>query len=99
MKWYVDESLITQSLLSNFVTQQSTMYEFLSISLNFEIQLLSMNYFWRNYEKYGDVPNIVFPSGALIRENTLNVYYGGADTNVCLATCNVDELLDAMQPD
>lgn len=53
----------------------------------------------KDYEKYGDVPNIVFPSGALIKDNTLNVYYGGADTNVCLATCKVDELLDAMHPE
>ena len=52
-----------------------------------------------DYEKYGDVPNIVFPSGALIHDDMLYVYYGGADTNVCLATCKVDELLSSLMPE
>jgi len=28
------------------------------------------------YEKYGRVPNIVFPSGAIVKENALSLYYG-----------------------
>ena len=52
----------------------------------------------KDYELYGDVPNIVFPSGAVISNNTLNVYYGGADTNVCVASCRLSELLDSMMP-
>ena len=48
------------------------------------------------YELYGIVPNITFPSGAVIKDDTLMMYYGGADTHVCLAICSVSELLDEM---
>ncbi|HRN96220.1 MAG TPA: hypothetical protein PLD54_02135 [Candidatus Levybacteria bacterium] len=46
------------------------------------------------YELYGIVPNIVFPSGALIEDDTLSIYYGGADTRVCVASCSLSELLE-----
>jgi predicted GH43/DUF377 family glycosyl hydrolase len=45
-----------------------------------------------DYEVQGKIPNIVFPSGALIVNNNLGVYYGGADTRICLATCPLDAL-------
>lgn len=45
------------------------------------------------YEKYGMVPNIIFPSGALVRNNNLDIYYGGADTVVCRATTDLPRLL------
>lgn len=51
-----------------------------------------------DYEKYGEVPNIVFPTGAVVKEDTLFVYYGGADTNTCVATCKLSELLADIQP-
>src|SRR3989338_11065854 len=41
------------------------------------------------YEKYGRVPNIVFPSGALINGKKLFLYYGAADTVVRLTTLNL----------
>lgn len=44
-----------------------------------------------DYEKYGNVPNIVFPSGALVQNGKLCVYYGAADTTCCLATCDFEE--------
>jgi len=46
------------------------------------------------YERIGDVPNVVFPVGAVVREGTLYVYYGGADKCCCLATAPLDDLLD-----
>jgi len=46
-----------------------------------------------DYELYGEVPRVVFPSGALIEGNTLWVYYGAADTCICLASCKVDLLI------
>jgi predicted GH43/DUF377 family glycosyl hydrolase len=46
------------------------------------------------YERIGDVPNVVFPVGAVVRERTLHVYYGGADKCCCLATAALDDLLD-----
>jgi len=45
------------------------------------------------YEKAGDVPNVVFPEGAVVRDRTLYVYYGGADKCCCLATTALDDLL------
>lgn len=50
----------------------------------------------KKYELVGDVANVVFPSGAWLDGETLNVYYGAADTSCCMATINVHELLDAM---
>ena len=46
------------------------------------------------YEREGLVPNVTFPEGAIIAGDDLYVYYGGADTVICLATCKLAELLD-----
>ena len=35
----------------------------------------------------------VFPTGNVIVDNTLYVYYGAADKYVCMATCDVKELI------
>ena len=47
------------------------------------------------YEQVGDVPNVVFPCAALVdREaDRVSIYYGGADTVVCLAHAHLSELL------
>ena len=45
------------------------------------------------YERIGLVPNIVFPSGALVRRNRLYVYYGAADTTCCVASIKLPGLL------
>lgn len=52
----------------------------------------------RPYEMSGKIPNVIFPSGAMVNNNNLGIYYGAADTSVCLATCNLDELLKELQP-
>ncbi len=48
------------------------------------------------YEQVGDVPNVVFPCAALLDGPTgrLTVYYGGADTVVCLAHGYLQEVID-----
>lgn len=46
------------------------------------------------YERIGDVPNVVFPVGAVVQEGTLHVYYGGADKCCCLATAALSDLLE-----
>jgi len=46
------------------------------------------------YERVGDVPNVVFPEGAIIRNGMFYVYYGGADKCCCLATADSDDFLD-----
>ncbi|MDZ4226444.1 MAG: hypothetical protein U1C66_03055 [Patescibacteria group bacterium] len=51
------------------------------------------------YEKYGLVPNIVFPSGALLHPNNrVDIYYGAADTVCARASLNLPDLLSAMIP-
>jgi beta-1,2-mannobiose phosphorylase / 1,2-beta-oligomannan phosphorylase len=47
------------------------------------------------YEKFGDVNNVVFPTGACVLDNDkLFIYYGGADKVCCLATADLNYLLD-----
>ena len=50
------------------------------------------------YERYGIVPNIVFPSGAAVREGQLDIYYGAADTACAKASVRLADLLDALTP-
>ncbi len=49
------------------------------------------------YETRGLMPNVVFPCGALVRGDELWVYYGAADTCVCLATAKISDLLECVQ--
>lgn len=47
-----------------------------------------------DYERIGDVNNVVFSNGWILEENgNVKIYYSGADTNICLAETNVDYLL------
>ena len=48
------------------------------------------------YECVGDVPNVVFPCTALHdpASGKIAIYYGGADTVVCLAFAYVDQIMD-----
>ncbi|XDD51658.1 glycosidase [Leptospira sp. WS92.C1] len=48
------------------------------------------------YEQRGDVDNVIFPCGYTLDADgdTLNIYYGAADTSIALATCSVKVLLE-----
>ena len=46
------------------------------------------------WERVGHVPNVCFPCGQVVLGDTLHVYYGGADSVVCVATCGFKELID-----
>lgn len=50
-----------------------------------------------DYEIEGFYKGCVFPTGNVIVDDTLYVYYGGADKYVGLATCGVKELLDFLK--
>jgi len=50
----------------------------------------------KHYEKVGDVPNVVFPEGAVLIGDELIVFYGAADKYCCAASINIDELLNEM---
>jgi len=45
------------------------------------------------YERIGLVPNVFFPSGVILKNNLIYLYYGAADTTCCLATINMKDLL------
>ena len=45
------------------------------------------------YEKIGCVPDIVFPSGAIVKNGIIRLYYGAADTTCCLALIPLARLL------
>ncbi len=49
-----------------------------------------------DYEYRGDVPGVVFPTGAIVDEakRELRIYYGAADSSIGLATADLDQLLD-----
>ena len=50
------------------------------------------------YEREGDVPNAVFPCGLVHDEasDAVRLYYGAADTSICLATTHLRELVDTV---
>ncbi|KKN08651.1 hypothetical protein LCGC14_1054500, partial [marine sediment metagenome] len=50
-----------------------------------------------SYEKEGQVPNVVFPCGMVLLEETLFVYYGGADQVVGVATIEMKKLLKVLK--
>jgi predicted GH43/DUF377 family glycosyl hydrolase len=46
------------------------------------------------YERIGDVGNVCFACGAAIDNNgEMKIYYGAADTSICVATCTLDQIL------
>jgi len=49
-----------------------------------------------SYEKIGDVSDVVFPCGWIHNQGSdeLSMYYGAADTCVCLATARLDDVLE-----
>jgi predicted GH43/DUF377 family glycosyl hydrolase len=51
------------------------------------------------YEQMGDVPGVVFPCGWILRDDgdTVHVYYGGADTVVCVAEASLSQMLQHLR--
>ena len=48
------------------------------------------------YENEGHKSGIIYSCGAVVIDGTLYVYYGGADTVVCVATAKLDTFLKAL---
>jgi predicted GH43/DUF377 family glycosyl hydrolase len=48
------------------------------------------------YEREGDVDNVVFPCGVTRGDDgdSINLYYGAADTSICVATASLRQILD-----
>ena len=49
------------------------------------------------YETNGYMPNVVFPCGCLVRGDELWMYYGAADTSVCLARARLGDVIAQVQ--
>jgi len=49
------------------------------------------------YEIYGMVPNVIFPSGALLDEGQFFVYYSACDTSICRASVTLNDLLEELK--
>ncbi len=47
-------------------------------------------------EKYGTIPDIIFPSGGIVEGDTLRMYYGASDTAVCTADVSLSQLVKEM---
>lgn len=50
------------------------------------------------YERQGDVPNALFPCGVVHDEDSgeLRLYYGAADTSICVATAAFDDVVETV---
>ena len=47
-----------------------------------------------DYERTGDIPNVVYSTGAVMEEDgALKIYYSGADTCICVGTVRLEELM------
>jgi predicted GH43/DUF377 family glycosyl hydrolase len=49
-----------------------------------------------DYELTGVAPNVIFPTGVLLRGDELWMYYGAADTYVCLARAKIGDVMEAL---
>ena len=50
-----------------------------------------------DYERNGDVPNVVFPTAALVEDNKIAIYYGAADKRIDIVEINLNELLKELK--
>lgn len=49
----------------------------------------------RDWERVGDVSNVVFTNGAIVKDNgDVNIYYAASDTRMHVATTTIDKLED-----
>jgi len=50
-----------------------------------------------DYERIGVVPNVVFPEGAIVMNDELRVFYGGADRVCCVASVPMKLLMESLE--
>ena len=51
----------------------------------------------KSWELKGEVNNVCFPTGAIIEEDTLYIYYGAADERIAVASLSLSELLSELK--
>ncbi|MHC4562596.1 MAG: glycoside hydrolase family 130 protein [Planctomycetota bacterium] len=45
------------------------------------------------YERIGNVPNVVFSCGAMLRGDEVHIFYGASDSCICLGIARLDDVL------
>lgn len=50
----------------------------------------------KEWELKGEVNNVCFPTGAVVEDGTLYIYYGAADERIAVASLNLQELIDEL---
>jgi predicted GH43/DUF377 family glycosyl hydrolase len=48
------------------------------------------------WEKKGNIDNVVFPTGTVVFEDKLYIYYGAADTRIAVVSIDLNKLLDEL---
>lgn len=48
----------------------------------------------RDWERVGDVSNVVFTNGAVVKDGIVYIYYAASDTRLHVATAGLDRLMD-----
>lgn len=51
------------------------------------------------WEKRGDVANVVFPTGAVVKDDRVYIYYGAADKCIAAKSIDMNELLERLKKD
>jgi len=51
----------------------------------------------KEWELKGEVNNVCFPTGAIVENENLFIYYGAADERIALASVNMNELLNELK--
>jgi len=46
-----------------------------------------------DYERIGDINNLVFSCGAIVENNIFKLYYGAANSCICLGSTNIDNIV------
>lgn len=50
----------------------------------------------KEWELKGEVNNVCFPTGAILENDTLYIYYGAADERIAVASLSIKELLNEL---
>ena len=50
----------------------------------------------KQWELKGEVNNVCFPTGALVEDDTLYIYYGAADERIAVASLSMKDLLNEL---
>ncbi len=46
------------------------------------------------YERFGDIPNVVFSCGGVVEDRLMHTYYGASDSCICRASAPVSDIVD-----